>query len=984
MRRFSNWFRLALCVSMVIGLECGAEERTGTTPQWIDVRQAAKGETISKSFRVSSIQSATLQFAGEFCRTRIAFNGKAVADIGPYCPTRTFDITNWLRVGENKIEFFPEPNPGDPAALAATLSIVQVGGEALSLSTDSTWLAQSAKEPTKSERTVNSKGTVSAELWGLGRRGIAIDPFENYEQWQQAKNGQGTSPRFFVAQGFEINELRVAASDEGSWVSLAVDSAGRITIAREDQGFLRFSLSEDGKSITQTEAIPSDLLECRGLAYQEGWLYASANNSKKLYRLKIDDRGAVNDVRELRELPGGVGHGRNDLNVDTTELQLICGDSVDPVTTDVIDHTSPLRKKVAGSFKNEGCVLRTTPNGDRWELLCAGLRNPYGIAKHPHDKDAFTYDADNEYDLGMPWYRPTRVLQLVPGADFGYREATRAIPPRFADQPDNCPPLLDIGRGSPTAVMFGDKLNFPSPYREALFILDWTYGRVIAVHLAPRGATYRAATELFLQGRPLNVTDIAAGKDGAMYLITGGRKTQSALYRITATRSPATGESQVSEFELEARNHAQSSRDLVRRLQSTPTVVARTEFDVIASYLDHNDPVVRYSASVALERLENGTSGEKLFGSTTSRPSFRALLSAARRMDARHTGEIVERLSSLSLSEASIGERLVWLRTLELCMGASAEAVKLHRERLESSLLAGWEASREPHWQISREGTNVDYRRRAAILLGALESASLPAMAGRDLLTSSVQEDRVTGLMALRNHRIGFSLENREAQLDALASMPDMEAGEGLPDFHAWLERETLATLTPDEKQTYLNRVAKRNQPEPIPPSRAFVKKWQLDDFASIDASGGDPRRGEAVFRDALCARCHRFGTGGPAIGPDLTFVAGRFSQRDILDSIFNPSKSVAENYRSITIETTEGRTVTGRLASGGDFRSEKIRLIPDLLRATSVVEVDKKLVESHRVSELSPMPQGLLDSFTERDITDLLAYLVGRREAAR
>ena len=42
-------------------------------------------------------------------------------------------------------------------------------------------------------------------------------------------------------------------------------------------------------------------------------------------------------------------------------------------------------------------------------------------------------------------------------------------------------------------------------------------------------------SETFLKGQPLNVTDLEFGADGSMYLITGGRKTQSKLYRVTYT-----------------------------------------------------------------------------------------------------------------------------------------------------------------------------------------------------------------------------------------------------------------------------------------------------------------------------------------------------------------------------------------------------------------------------------------------------------------
>ena len=84
----------------------------------------------------------------------------------------------------------------------------------------------------------------------------------------------------------------------------------------------------------------------------------------------------------------------------------------------------------------------------------AGLRNPFGVAFNPAG-DLFTYDADAEFDMGTPWYRPTRIVQLLTGADYGWRGVTGKWPPYFADHPDNAPATLDIGRGSPTAVAFG-------------------------------------------------------------------------------------------------------------------------------------------------------------------------------------------------------------------------------------------------------------------------------------------------------------------------------------------------------------------------------------------------------------------------------------------------------------------------------------------------------------------------------------------------
>jgi hypothetical protein len=92
--------------------------------------------------------------------------------------------------------------------------------------------------------------------------------------------------------------------------------------------------------------------------------------------------------------------------------------------------------------------------------------------------------------------------------------------------------VIDIGLSSPTGIYFGYGSEFPKKYQNALYILDWSYGRIIAVHMSKSGVTYTAEQEDFVTGRPLNVTDGCIGPDGAMWFTTGGRGTQSGLYRV--------------------------------------------------------------------------------------------------------------------------------------------------------------------------------------------------------------------------------------------------------------------------------------------------------------------------------------------------------------------------------------------------------------------------------------------------------------------
>ena len=83
-------------------------------------------------------------------------------------------------------------------------------------------------------------------------------------------------------------------------------------------------------------------------------------------------------------------------------------------------------------------------------------------------------------------------------------------------------------------MVFGTGAKFPAKYQHAIFVLDWTYGTMWAIHFTPDGASFKAEKEEFVSGKPLPLTDaVIHPQDGAMYFAVGGRKTQSALYRVT-------------------------------------------------------------------------------------------------------------------------------------------------------------------------------------------------------------------------------------------------------------------------------------------------------------------------------------------------------------------------------------------------------------------------------------------------------------------
>ena len=157
-----------------------------------------------------------------------------------------------------------------------------------------------------------------------------------------------------------------------------------------------------------------------------------------------------------------------------------------------------------GQLAPGGWIARTDPEGEEWELVSIGYRNEFDIAFNV-EGDLFTYDADMEWDVGSPWYRPTRVNHATSGSEFGWRSGTGKWPEYY---PDSLGSVVDIGPGSPTGIVFGTRARFPEKYQRALYIADWSYGKLYAVHLEADGATWRGEAEQFVAGSPLPLTDL--------------------------------------------------------------------------------------------------------------------------------------------------------------------------------------------------------------------------------------------------------------------------------------------------------------------------------------------------------------------------------------------------------------------------------------------------------------------------------------------
>jgi putative heme-binding domain-containing protein len=192
---------------------------------------------------------------------------------------------------------------------------------------------------------------------------------------------------------------------------------------------------------------------------------------------------------------------------------------------------SPVRAAEGGGILRFSEPIRFEPT-----IFAHGFRNPYDFDFTAYG-DIITWDSDTERDDGLPWYSPTRVYHVMPGAHHGWRlpgyMRSLARPDYYTDTVEV---LADMGRGSPTGVCCYRHTQFPAHYRGGVFLCDWTFGRIYYMPLIPEGSSYKKIKpELFLEATGTNgfaPTAIRVGPDGSLFVSIGGRGTRGVVYRI--------------------------------------------------------------------------------------------------------------------------------------------------------------------------------------------------------------------------------------------------------------------------------------------------------------------------------------------------------------------------------------------------------------------------------------------------------------------
>ncbi|MCJ7465838.1 MAG: PmoA family protein [Maribacter sp.] len=163
-----------------------------------------------------------------------------------------------------------------------------------------------------------------------------------------------------------------------------------------------------------------------------------------------------------------------------------------------------------------------------------------------------------------------------------------------------------------------------------------------------------------------------------------------------------------------------------------------------------------------------------------------------------------------------------------------------------------------------------------------------------------------------------------------------------------------------------------------------FVEIWGPIDDISGDIQGqfgkyrrllsdvaiakADAHAGKTIFQHT-CAVCHMLHGEGGNIGPDLT-GSNRGNTAYLLNNILNPSGEIQDDYKLVVITTQDGRTYSGNVISEND-RNLTLKVV-----GQDPITVNKSKIRSREVTEKSMMPEGLLNTLSDTDVLNLIAYL--------
>ncbi len=659
-----------------------------------------------------------------------------------------------------------------------------------------------------------------------------------------------------------------------------------------------------------------------------------------------------------------------------------------------------------------GGILRVRPDGKEMEVFSWGQRNILDVCIDPY-MNVFTRDNTND---GGGW--DIRVSHVLQSGNYGYPSLYK----NFTEE--MLPPLANYGGGSGCGGMFLHDLRWPEKFRKTVFTCDWGRSEVYSHNLPAEGATFAPQQDVFLKiPRP---TDIDVDGSGRMYVSSwkngkfnyGGPNVGFVAQLVPRDFVPkpfpdlneATDEVLIGYLKHPSAVYRLHSQwELVRRGADNPRMagvmavagdakaplygrvaalycLAQMDPASVASLSGlyaKNPPLREFVLRAMTDRRGATKPGTSLFldglKDTNPRVRAQALISLGRLGDAKVAAAMLPltvRETQFSVptkkplyNEADPGrviphlavQALVAVGAVEVCLkaldgpyhdGAQWALKYMHRATAVEGLIKKLSTQRDENQRRQTLTTLVRLYHREADYKGdwwgtrpdttgpyyARAKWEMSEPIAKVMRTVMADDDKETAKFLqgqLARHRVS---------IDGLPTSASVASAEDMKPI-------VLPKADPGDATQIGNQ------------SPADVIKAAL-------AARGSVERGQKLFVAQSCLKCHTTANGQRPKGPHLVDIGKRYKPQELLESILKPSAKIAQGFDTYGFVTTEGKIVSGFVAteSAEDVEVRQATGVPLVLVKTDIEERVKQ--------KKSMMPEGLVNNLTSSQLADLLAYL--------
>jgi putative heme-binding domain-containing protein len=257
------------------------------------------------------------------------------------------------------------------------------------------------------------------------------------------------------------------------------------------------------------------------------------------------------------------------------------------------------------------------------------------------------------------------------------------------------------------------------------------------------------------------------------------------------------------------------------------------------------------------------------------------------------------------------------------------------------------------------------------------------ANAARAAAGSRPNAQQIAYMFALRNATAGWTPELRRTFFSWFPRARTWKGGNSFKGFIENIRKDAMETFVPQNELAELDTLSNKVETMTAMPNyvapKGPGKNYTLDEATALattglKAGGRNFANGEAMYRSIMCATCHRFNGEGGSIGPDLTGSGNRYTLRDLLENIIDPSKVISDQYDSHEITKKDGSVLVGRIIVE---ENEKVFLMTNPFAPNDHMAINESDIAKKGTRKVSMMPPSLINSLNQDELLDLLAYLV-------